>query len=78
MARQPKLDVATTKLSHSEGEAQKLRQHIKCIMAEKGISGRDLSAQVGMDPSNFAKVISAYRGDLKKLERIYNFLLGRK
>jgi hypothetical protein len=37
--------------------------NIKCIMAEKGISGRDLSVQVGMEPSNFAKVVLGYRGD---------------
>jgi hypothetical protein len=47
-------------------------------MAKKGISGRDLSAQAGMDPSIFAKVTSAYKDGLKELERIYNFLLGRK
>jgi hypothetical protein len=70
-----KLEEAARKLSNLKDREHELRQNIKRIMTEKGISGRDLAKQLGMDSSNFAKVISGSRGDLMKLERIYKILL---
>ncbi len=69
-----KLEVAAKKLSSSKGREQELCQNIKQIMTEKGISGRNLAAQLGMDSSNFAKVISGKRAEFKKLERILVYL----
>jgi hypothetical protein len=55
------LEVAAKKPSHSEGEAQKIRQHMKCIMAaiapKQSFEERQLKAEIGtLQTLNFVPI----------------------
>lgn len=71
-----KLLRAAAALDSTSASAQKLCKLIRSLLREKGVSVRQLSAQLGIDPSNLSKMLSGSRGCLAQLDEIYSAFKG--
>jgi lambda repressor-like predicted transcriptional regulator len=65
---------AAAALDSTSAKKQKLRGLIREALHEKGVSVRQLSVQLGLDPPNMSKLLTGRRSDLKHLEELVTFL----
>ncbi len=71
-----RLQSAVKALENANASEHGLRQRISAMMEERKISIRSLAANLEIDPSNLAKILSGLRKSGNQLIRAYEYLMG--